>query len=95
MFSQKLSEVLAVYIETTGKVISVSKQWWFKVNTKPIRAIGTDGAIYPHIIKVRYSAGGKDYIKRKWFDAFNAVPKVGDTVKVSYDSVTPSKAKVF
>ena len=51
--------------ETNGKVISVSRQWWFKVNTKPIRLSGFDGAIYPYIIKVAYSVDGKEYFKRR------------------------------
>ena len=38
--------------ETTAKVISVSKQKWIKINTKPIRKNSSDSAIYPHIIKI-------------------------------------------
>ena len=39
--------------ETNGTVIAVAKQWWLKVNTKPIRMGSMDGAIFPHIIKVQ------------------------------------------
>ena len=38
--------------ETTGTVISVTKQWWLKVNRKPVRTHAMDGAAFPHIIKV-------------------------------------------
>ena len=42
--------------ETTGTVVAVSKQWWLKVNTKPIRTVGPlDGAVFPHIVKVKYT----------------------------------------
>ena len=29
--------------ETMGTVISVTKQWWLKVNRKPVRAHAMDG----------------------------------------------------
>ena len=38
--------------EVSGTVISVSKQWWLKVNRKPIRTGPLDGAELPHVIKV-------------------------------------------
>lgn len=40
--------------KTTGTVISVKKQWWLKVNTKPVRMHALDGATLPHIITVKY-----------------------------------------
>ncbi len=52
--------------ETMGTVISVTKQWWLKVNRKPVRAHAMDGAAFPHTIKVKYTIDGKDYICRKW-----------------------------
>ncbi len=81
--------------ETKGTVISASKQWWMKVNTKPVRVIGTDGAAFPYIIKVRYTVDGKDYTKRKWISTGCSVPAVGSFVTVSYDSTKPSRAKVI
>ena len=39
--------------ETTGTVISVPKQWWLKVNRKPVRNHAMDGAAFTHIIKVK------------------------------------------
>ena len=35
--------------ETTGTVISVTKQWWLKVNRKPVRTHAMDGAAF-HIL---------------------------------------------
>ena len=47
--------------ETMGTVVSVAKQWWLKVNTKPIRLHGLDGAVFPHVIKVKYTVDGIGY----------------------------------
>ncbi len=80
--------------ETVGKVISASKQWWLKINTKPVRACGTDGAIYPYIIKIAYTVEGREYTKRKWINAGKPVPAIGTPVKVLYDESKPSKAKI-
>ena len=51
--------------ETIGTVLSVAKQWWLKVNTKPIRMGALDGATFPHIIKVQYVVDENTYTKRK------------------------------
>ena len=80
---------------TTGTVISVKRQWWLKINTKPVRMHALDGAIFPHIIKVQYTVGERVYIKRKWIGAGKAVPGVGSTVSVLYCKDKPAKAKVL
>ncbi len=81
--------------ETTGTVVSVARQWWLKVNTKPIRTGPSDGAVFPHIIKVVYSVDGAEYSKRKWIGAGSPVPGKGSGVKVLYDAEKPSKAKIL
>ena len=81
--------------ETSGTVQSVAKQWWLKVNTKPIRMGALDGAAFPHIIKVQYVVDGNTYTKRKWIGAGEAVPAIGSNVTVLYSSHKPSKAKIF
>ena len=81
--------------ETIGTVLSVAKQWWLKVNTKPIRMGALDGAIFPHIIKVQYVVDGNTYTKRKWIGAGKAVPTVGSKLTVLYCSNKPSKAKIL
>ena len=43
--------------KTTGTVISAAKQWWLKINTKPVRMHAMDGAIFPYIIRVQYAVG--------------------------------------
>ena len=81
--------------QTTGTVIATTKQWWLKVNRKPVRMHALDGAEFPYIIKIAYIADGKTYTKSKWINAGNPVPKVGSNVQVMYDSDKPSKAKVL
>lgn len=81
--------------ETMGTVISVIKQWWLKVNRKPARVHAMDGAAFPHIIKVKYTIDGKDYICRKWIGAGNNVPDKGTTIKVTYWEDKPSKQAVI
>ena len=82
-------------IETAGIVITVSKQWWLKVNTKPVRLHALDGATFPHIIKVEYVVDGVPYVKRKWIKACHTPPCVGSTVTVQYDSDNPKKARIL
>jgi hypothetical protein len=81
--------------ETVGTVLSVAKQWWLKVNTKPIRMGAMDGATFPHIVKVQYVVDGKTYIKRKWIGAGKPVPAVGSKLTVLYFGDKPSKAKIL
>lgn len=81
--------------KTTGVVISVKKQWWFKVNTKPIRTGALDGAVFPHIIKVKYTAEGREYTKSKWIGAGKDTPDVDSAVSVIYRKDKPSKAKII
>jgi len=82
-------------METMGTVVSVAKQWWLKINTKPVRMHALDGAIFPYIIKVKYTVDGKEYMKRRWIGAGNPVPHVGSSVAVRYSENKPSKAKVL
>ena len=81
--------------EIIGTVRSVAKQWWLKVNKKPIRMGALDGATFPHIIKVQYVVDGNTYMKRKWIGAGKPVPAVGSEVTVLYCSGRPGKAKIL
>ena len=81
--------------ETSGTVVSVARQWWLKVNTKPVRMGASDGAAFPHIIRVRYTVDGQEYYKRKWLGAGQYVPLVGTAVTVSYNAENPKKAKIM
>ena len=81
--------------QTAGTVVATTKQWWLKVNRKPIRMHALDGAVWPYIIKIEYTVDGKAYRKRKWISAGKPVPKVGSNVQVMYNSEKPSKAKIL
>lgn len=78
---------------TTGTVTAVSRQWWLKVNRKPARLHPLDGAEFPHVVKIRYTAGGRDYICRKWTGAGVRPPDAGSAVTVFYREDRPSKAR--
>lgn len=82
-------------MQTTGTVIAVKKQWWLKINRKPIRMHALDGAEFPYIIKVEYHVDDQKFIKRKWINPGEKVPTVGSDVTVLYDNVKPSKAKIL
>ena len=79
---------------TTGTIVSARKQWWLKINTKAVRAGALDGAMFPYVIKVKYLAEGKEYVKRKWVMRKDYEPMVGDTVRVIYDDMKPEKIKL-
>ena len=81
--------------EAIGTVLSVAKQWWLKVNTKPVRTGSLDGAAFPHIVKVQYVVDRNTYTKRKWIGAGETVPAVGSNLTVLYCSDKPSKAKIL
>ena len=81
--------------EAVGVVIAAKRQWWLKINTKRIRLHALDGAVFPYVIKVKYMAGGKEYVKRKWIGAGKPVPKTESTVRVLYCEAKPSKAKIL
>jgi len=81
--------------KTTGIVVAAAKMWWLKINTKPVRLHSLDGAVFPHVIKVRYSVGEKSYFKRKWIGAGKPVPGIGSEILVSYREDAPGKAKIL
>ena len=80
--------------KTIGTVISVKKQWWLKVNTKPIRLHAFDGATFPHIITVKFVADGQEYTKKKWVRASQQCPALNATVTVIYREDQPAKCRV-
>ncbi len=80
--------------KTTGTVVSVKKQWWLKVNTKPVRKGTFDGAIFPYIIKVKYTVAGVEYIKRKWIGAGVACPAENEQVTVIYSENDPARFRL-
>ena len=86
--------VCAVEKQTMGTIVSAAKQWWLKVNNKPMRTHALDGAVFPYIIKVKYTVDGKDFTCRKWINAGNRTPAQGSAVKVFYEEDRPAKARI-
>ena len=80
--------------KTTGTVVSVKKQWWLKVNTKPIRTGPLDGAEFPHVIRIRYTVDGVEYVRRKWIGAGQPVPPEGTAVSLVYEEGRPEKVRL-
>lgn len=79
--------------ETSGIVTAVSRQWWLKVNRKPVRAHALDGASFPHVIKIAYTAEGRDYTCRKWIGAGVRPPAVGSAVRIVYPAGRPARGR--
>ena len=80
--------------KTMGTVVSVKKQWWLKVNTKPTRTHALDGATFPYIIKVKYTVDGTEYLRRFWIGAGRPVPVVNGAVTIVYDEKNPGKGRL-
>lgn len=79
---------------TKGIVRVVKKQWWFKVNTKPVRTNAMDGASFPHVVTVTYCVEGVEITKKKWLHACITPPSVGDRITVVYREDKPTKCRL-
>lgn len=80
--------------KTAGTVLSVKKQWWLKVNTKPVRKHALDGATFPHIVTVKYTVNGVEFVRKKWIKACVIPPSVNDSVTVIYQEDKPKKFRL-
>lgn len=80
--------------EASGTVVSVSRQWWLKVNRRPARLHPLDGAEFPHVVKIRYTVGGTEYACRKWIGAGIPPPHAGDAATVFYRENCPARARM-
>ena len=79
---------------TIGTILSVKKQWWLKINTKPIRKHALDGATFPHIVTVKYTVDGNEIVKKKWLKSFVTPPSVNEQVAVIYRTDKPTKFRL-
>ena len=82
-------------ITINGIITKVYKQWWLKINTKSFRLGPFDGALFPHVIKVKYTVNSKDYFKLKWVGPYKTVPVVNQNVIVVFNDQKPKKARIF
>lgn len=81
--------------KTTGTVIEVQTCYWFKVNTKPVRTHAWDGAVYPHIIRFSYQAGGQTYIGKRWVSWNRRCPVKDEKITVYYEREYPENYAVL
>ena len=79
---------------TKGVIIAVKKQWWLRINLKPIRYGSMDTSVSPHIAQVKYVVDGKEYFKSKWIKIGHPLPAVNDSVVVIYSDANPKKSKI-
>ena len=79
---------------TKGTIQKVTKCWWIKVNTKPVRMHALDGAIFPHIITFTYEVDGIQYKKRKYIGLRADAIGIFGNVDVYYDKDKPSRCEI-
>ena len=80
---------------TEGIVTKVDTCYWFKVNTKPIRAYSGDGAVFPHIIHFTYQVDGLTYTGKRWVMWNKRCPVKDERVTVFYEAEAPEKFAVI
>lgn len=74
-----------------GAVSAVSRCWWLKVNTRPVRRFPGDGAVYPHIITFTYPVDNLSYTGKLYIPLGYRVPQTGETISVYYDPENPKR----
>ena len=72
----------------------MKKLWWLRLSTKAVHLGAQDGALFPHILKIRYMADGMEHTKNKWVLTKKPIPQEGDTVQLIYDDLKPEKIKL-
>ena len=81
--------------ETKGIVYKVSTCYWFKVNTKPIRANASDGAVYPHIIHFTYTVDHQEYKGKRYVQWNKRCPYKDEIITVYYEAGKPENYEVI
>lgn len=79
---------------TVGTVLSAEPIWWVKINTKPVRVNGLDGAKSPHVIRFAYCVEGVTYHGSAYVSYTVRCPEAGENIPVYYDRDDPSKYAV-
>ena len=74
-----------------GTITAVSRCWWLKINTKPVRRFSGDGAVYPSIITFSYQVDSTSYVGKRYIPYHCRVPQTGETIAVFYDPENPKK----
>lgn len=79
---------------TRGTVTASKTLRWLKVNTKPARVNGLDGAKFPHMIRFTYQVEGVIYSGSAYVSYTVRCPEAGQTIPVYYDRKDPAKYAV-
>lgn len=74
-----------------GTITDVSRCWWLRINTKPIRRFSGDGAVYPSIITFSYVVDNIPYVGKLYIPYRCRVPQAGETIDIYYDPGNPKK----
>ena len=77
-----------------GVVTGVKECRWLKVNTKPVRTSGMDGAKFPHIVSFRYEVEGRQYTGSRYVSWSARCPNVQEQIAVYVDGTNPAKCAV-
>ena len=89
LFGIGSSSILAKNCSVKGTVTKVSRCWWLKINTKPVRRFSGDGAVYPHIITFDYQVDGTSYLGKLYIPIRYRVPQKGEIIEVFHDPEKP------
>jgi len=87
--------ILEEGIRVTGQITAVHECWYIKINTKPARMNGMDGAMFPHIITFRYLVDGVEYWGRRWVSWNLRCPAKGSRLTVCCLQERPGRCTVI
>ena len=90
----KSDKIIAQNNIVKGTIKKVTKCWWIKVNTKPVRMHALDGAIFPYIMTFTYEVDGIQYKKRKYIGLRADAIGIFGNVDVYYDKDKPSRCAI-
>ena len=94
MFGVGDKKLIGGNASVAGTVTGVKTCWWLKVNTKPVRANGLDGARFPHIIQFTYHVDGAEYRGSRYVSWAARCPREGERITVYFDRAAPAKYAV-
>ncbi len=90
----KNDKIIAQNNIAKGTIKKVTKCWWIKVNTKPVRLHALDGAVFPYIMTFTYTVNGIEYKKRKYIGLRADAIGIFGNVDVYYDKEKPSRCAI-
>jgi hypothetical protein len=81
-------------VQTTGRVLTVRRLWWIKINTRPLRRHALEGAAFPHAVRIAYRTEGTVYRRWKYVGWRSVCPAPGETIPVWYDMARPRRCRI-